>query len=471
MLNFLLFRRQFTGRCFLKEFWGSFKVRSLFVFCIAAATLAAQDSSSGSGGGSSSNGSEAVTAASQFFDHDFVNFYAFANGVLNTNLPAGENSSGQQTFGHALGWESGGGVTLMHSFKDGGISLNYAGSYHDYNYPNTSAATSQQQTLSLGYSKRFNRHWSLSANVSGGILGFGSSFYSGSSLLSTTPGNPYSEESRFGNVGLNLTYAQTRRLSYVFSGSFFYNGYVTPASIANNPLSNPPSVRGLSGGVSVLYRLTARTTVGGTYSHSYYHYSGRVGTTDVDSGSLTLSHQFQDHWQLDLSAGGNHSASSGIAVTPIAFQFGGVTYLAYCECPYNRTVTSPAYNAVLTHYVRHASISFSGGQSILAGNGIYLTSRDEFASAIVSYSLAHSNISFGGNYSRLSSVSAADLSQTFGYYGTSASFGTRIVSHVSGNARWDLIHYDNIFSSNGLTENRFSFGISVSTQSVPLTLF
>ena len=466
MLNFLLFRRQIMGRRFLKEFRGSFQVRCLFVLCLAAATLAAQDSSSGGG----SNPIQAVTAASQFFDHDFVNFYAFADGVLNTHLPDGTNASGGTIYGNAFGWDAGGGVSLRHTLRDGGISLNYSGSYHDYRSVTTSSG--EQQTLALAYTKRFNRHWSMSANVSAGILGYGSSFYSGSSITSTTPGNPFSSETRFANAGLSMSYAQTRRLSYVFSGSFFYNGYVTPKALASNPLGDPPSVRGVSGGASVLYRLTARTTVGGSYNHSYYHYSGGVGTSNIDSGTVTLSHQFANHWQLDLSGGANHSASSGIAVTPVTFLLAGQPILAYCECPYNRKITSPAYQGTLTKFIRHASFSLTGGQSVLAGNGLYLTSRDEFANGSFSYSTRHTNIGFGGNYSRLSSVSLSDLSQTFAYYGTSASYGVNFIKYISANARWDYIHYDGIFSNGGaLSENRISFGISVSKDSVPLTLF
>ena len=477
MLTFLRLRRQITGRRFLKEFWGSFQVRFLFVFCVVAASLAAQDSSTSGGGGGNGGVTQGIAAASQFFDHDFVNVYGFANGVFNTNIPDGtqtviQNGSPQvvEKYGNSFGWEAGGGITAQHTLRDGSLSLNYAGSYHNYNTPTFGAG--QQQTISFGYIKRFNRHWTFGLNVAGGLLGFGTSYYSTNSIISETPGNPFSLESRFANVGLNLTYAQTRRLSYVFSGSFLYSGYKTPAATAASGIGTPPSTRGVTGGVSVLYRLTARTTVGGSYSHSYYHYTGRVGTTNVESGSLTLSHQFVDHWQLDLSAGINHSSSSGIAVTPISFVYQGTEYFGYYDLPYNRTINSPAFQGVLTHSYRHSTISMSGGQSVLAGNGFYLTSRDQFANGAFSFSTRKTNFGFGGNYARLSSVSTANLGETYSYYGVSASYGANFARYLNANARWDFLHYDSAFGRTAsLNEQRVSFGISVSSKSVPLTLF
>ncbi len=452
-------------RFILRNLWGSSLVRTLFLFCALAATLAAQDSSSDTG-----NTTEHITAMSQFFDHDFVNIFGFANGVWDSKIPDGLNSTGGELYRNGLGWEAGGGFAATRTFKDGSFTISYRGAYHDYQ--SAFVGTGQDQTLSLAYNKRLNRHWTFNANASAGILGYGNSFYSASSVTSTTPGNPAGVESRFANVGLSLTYNQTRRLSYVFTGNFLYSGYLTPSSVRSNPLADPVSTRGVTGGLSVLYRITARTTIGGTFSHTYYEYSANSGSAQVESGSATYSHQFQDHWQLDLSAGVNHSDASGRALTPVEFSFGGVPILGYCYCPYSRTVNSPAFQGTLTHFFRHYSFSVTGGQTISGGNGLYLTSRDQFANGSMSYSTRRSNYSVGVNYSRLSSVAIAALGSTYTYYGASAAYGVNLVRYVSANARWDLIHYSGETGSFGnITEQRISFGLSISSKSVPLTLF
>jgi len=470
MLNFLRLPHQITGRQFLREFWGSCRVKSFFILCFSAATLAAQGSSNSSG---ASTNFSPLTAAGQFFDGDFVNVFAFGNGVWDSRVPTGVNSNQQETFGSGLGWEAGGGITAERRFKDGSFTINYRGSYRDYQ--SASSGAGQQQNLTFGYDKVLNRHWTLSTSVIGGILTSGSSFYSGTAIESTTPGNPFSIESRFANASLSLKYAQTHRLSYVFTGSFLYSGYVGAKNASGALINTPVDTHGLTGSASVLYRVTARTTVGGTYSRSYYAYSGNSGTTNVDSAALTLSHLFPNRWQLDLSAGINRSASVGRTFTYVLLPVLG---LASCYCKYDRTINSPAFQGVLSHYYRHSSFSVAGGQSIMAGNGLFLASRDQFANGSFSASTRRMNFSAGGNYSRLSSVSAADLAQTYSYYGISAGYGINLMRFLSANLRWDLLHYDNIFGSSSTstgsvnpTEERLSFGLSISSRSVPLTLF
>ncbi len=450
-LSFL--SRQLKGRNILRSVWGSCRVRSIFLFCVAAATLAAQSTDSESG-----SGTKGITAASQFFDHDFVNFFVYGNGVWDSGLPT-YSATNQLVQNSSFGWEAGGGVNATRSFKDGGLTINYRGSYREFQ--NGGLGSGESQSLSLAFNKRLNRRWTFSTDVSGGILEYGTSYYSGSSLASTTSGSLFGSQTRFLNAGLSVTYAQTRRLSYVFSGNFLLNSYDYAGAFSS---------RGGNGSASVLYRVTAKTTVGGTYSRTYFWYSQNGGSSTIDSGSLTLSHKFPDHWQLDLSAGVNRSHSSGTITIPVSTYYDGALLTGYYTGPYNRTLYTPVFQGVLTHSFRRSSASIAGGQSIMAGNGLFLTSKNQFANGAFSFSSRHSNLSFGGNFVRLSSVSNT-VSQTYSYYGASASYGINLVRYLSANTRFDLVHYANLFSYGSFTESRVSFGLSLSTKSVPLTLF
>ena len=455
MLNELFLPRQNRGRIIFPAFRGSYLVRSFFLLCVAAGVLAAQDSTPTSNG-SVSDSTRGITAATQFFDHDFVNLFVYGDGVWDSHVPV----VGGGSYKNGLGWDAGGGLTATHTFHDGSLSINYRGGYSQDRTLGFSGG--QQQSLSFAFEKRLNRRWTLGASVSGAILSYGTSFYSGTSVASITPGNPLSPESRFANAGLSLSYAQTRRLSYVFSGNFLVNSF---------NLAGAYSTHGFSGAASVYYRLTARTTVGGTYSHSYFAYTGNGGTTNVDSGSLTLSHIFPEHWQIDLSAGVNRAHSVGTVQVPVAFSFNGQVITGYYTGPYNRTIYSPVFQGVISHSFRRSSASLSGGQGVMSGNGLYLTSRDQFVNGTFSFSNRHSNASFGGNYVRMSSI-ANSISQVYSYYGFSAGYGINLIRYVSANARYDLIHYDRLLSlTQNTTESRITFGISLSTKSVPLTLF
>jgi hypothetical protein len=454
MLNFWLLRRRTEPRVSYKSICRRPPVKVLALLCLAAATLAAQDSSSDS---DNDYGTRRVTAASQFFDHDFVNVFAFANGIWDSRVPVLTNQSG---YGSGVGWEAGAGIELSHQFKDGGITLSYQGSYRDY--PSSTFHGGTQQSLALAYSKRLNKRWTFGSSVSGGILSYGSSYYGASALGTSISTNPFSSESRFLDAGVSMTYTQSRRLSYVFSASYFLTNYSYAGSFSSY---------GVSGSGAVYYRLTARTTIGGSYSHTYYVYSQSAGRSNIDTGSLTLSHRFPDHWQLDLSGGVSKVHSQGTISELVSLIFDGQTVTGYLTGPYNRNIYSPSYQGYLTRGYRRSSFALGGGQNVAAGNGTFLASRSQFGTAIYSISGPHrSSLGFGVSYIRLSSL-ANSVSQSYSTFGASASYGINLIRYLNANARYDFLHYDGLFSYSGLNESRISVGLSLSSKSVPITLF
>jgi hypothetical protein len=436
-------------------------VKVFVLFCLTAAALAAQDqdtSTDTNPDSANDYGTRRVTAAGQFFDHDFVNVFAFANGIWDSRVPVLTKS--KSGYGSGLGWEAGGGIDLSHQFRDGGLTLSYQGSYRDYPSDNFHGGT--QQSLALAYSKRLSKRWTFGASVSGGILSYGSSYYGASALGSAISTNPFSSESRFVNAGLSVTYAQSRRLSYVFSGAYFLSSYTYSGSFSSY---------GGDGSASVYYRLTARTTIGASYTHTYYTYSHGAGPSNMDNGSLTLSHRFPDHWQLDLSAGVTRIHSMGIIAEPVKLIFDGEVVTGYEIGRYNRVIYSPSFQGFLTRGYRHSTFALGGGQNIAAGNGTFLASRSQFGTAVYSMSLPHrSTLGFGASYIRLSSV-ANSVSSSYATLGGSANYGINFMRYLSANFRYDFLHYDGLFGFSSLNESRFSFGLSVSSKSVPLTLF
>ncbi len=437
-----------------KDICGSVAVKFLIVFCLAAAALVAQDSSSDT----SDDVTRRITAASEFFDHDFVNVFAFANALWDSRVP--ELTNNRSAYGGAIGWQVGAGISASHQFRDGGITLTYSGSYQSYPGGELSGGTSQ--SLGLAYSKRLSRRWVFGATVSGGILSYGTTYYGANTTGTSISANPFSSSSRFLSAAVNATYNQTRRLSYSFSGVAFLSNY---------NYGHAFNSYGGTGSAAVYYRLTARTTIGGSYSHTYYTYSQNAGTSNIDSGLLTLSHRFPDHWQLDLSAGINRVHSQGDITIPVSFILNGQTVAGYLTGPYSRSVYSPAFQGVLSRVYRHSSLSISGGQTIGPGNGTYLGSRSQFANALYSVSTVHrSSIGFGGTYIRLSSVSNT-VSQAYSTYDLSANYGINLIRYLNANFRYDFVHYDGFFGYGSLNESRATFGLSLSSKSIPLTLF
>jgi hypothetical protein len=433
-------------------------MRSAAVFAVAAASVVAQNASTPEPEADNGVRGIPVTLAGQFFDHDFVNYTLFGNVVFDTNLATLQGS--QVVNGSGFGWSAGGGVAASHHTRNGALSLNYRGDYRHYGTAGYGSGTNQN--LALDYSLRLNQRWSVSMDAMGGILLYGGGFYSiaptGASGVST---NPLSTETRVLSSGVNFTYQQTRRLSYVFGGQFFLTNY--------NYVGGFDSLGG-SGTFSVVYRLTAKTSLAGTYSHSYYTYSHDVGTTVLDGGSMTLSHTFSDHWQASATLGLNRTHARGTITLPVSIILGQQTVNGYVTGPYDTISLTPAFQGSLTRYLRHSALSLSGGQNIVPGNGLYLTSRSQFINGTYSYSTRRSNISFGGAYNRLASL-ANTVSQSYSGANFSASYSYVVRRHLSADFRYDLNTYGGLFSYNGVTEHRLTAGLSLSSKSIPLTLF
>jgi hypothetical protein len=126
--------------------------------------------------------------------------------------------------------------------------------------------------------------------------------------------------------------------------------------------------------------------------------------------------------------------------------------------------------ATISHYFHRSSISVTGGDGVTPGNGTFLTSRDQYANGIYSYQTRKSNASLGGGFYRLVSISNT-VTQDYTTGTFSASYGYNIIRYLSATARYDFLHYGGLFIYSGLNESRVTFGLSLSTKSMPMGLF
>lgn len=398
-----------------------------------------------------------TTLASEFFEHDFFNFFLFANGVYDTEpLTVGGRSVNQG----GLGFDGGGGIDASKQFRDGFISLGYRGDYREYSSSFFPSGT--DQSLSFAYQKRLNRRWSLTLDANAGIFLYGGTYFAAQpSEVDYVQVNPFSSESKFLAGGLALSYRQTRRLSYVFNGQYYLNRYNIPGSIG---------ATGLTGSGSVLYRLSAPTTVGATYSHSYFVYQRGAGQAQADTVVGTISHQFHNHWSASASAGVTRTDSNGTISVPVLVEEGNNLLPGYAIGHYNRVSTFPSVIGNVTRSMRRSSINISGGQNISSGNGVYLASENRFLNGYYSYSLRRSNLSFGGGLSHLTSVANA-VSYNYSSGSFSASYAYNVMRHIGLNFRYNYVRYGSLGTVNNQTDNRVLFGVYFTSKSVPLTLF
>lgn len=398
-----------------------------------------------------------TTLASQFFSGDFVNFYGTAAGVYDANGTLLGSGSG---IGGAGGFMLGGGVQAFHQFRDSELSLGYTLAYT--HYQNGGYNSGFVQNLSLSYSKTLSRRWSLGLMESAGTYRYGVSYYGQPNGPTPAIANPFSPVTKFLSSGLFLTYRQTARLSYIFSGNFYLSRYSYPGAIGTT---------GGTGSGSVSYRLSERTTIGGTYSHSYFSYQQSAGQASIDGVYINLSHQFPQFWTVTLDAGLSRSNSSGIIRTPVNVIFGGQQITGYIVGPYKLDKLTPSVSGSVSRRLRRIVATASVGQGVNPGNGVYLASRNQFISGTVSYAPSNrSNLSASGGWFHLTSL-ANTVSSSYSTGSFGVSYGYTLTRHLSANARYDYFRYGGLGTLSSSADNRFTFGITFSSKTIPLTLF
>jgi hypothetical protein len=399
-----------------------------------------------------------ITFATEFLERDYVNYYAFASGIWETLIPTLQNNIGGNTSG--AGIEVGGGINLSHHFRHAQLNLNYRGGYRNYSVSNYGSGT--DQSLALGYNVQVSRHWIVSTVLSAGIFYYGGTYFSPTvNNQAIVQANPFSPQTKFVNGSVGMTYQQSRRLSYSFSGGFFLNRYNWPGAIG---------FTGASGSFSANYRVTPRTTVGGSYSYSFFQYQQGAGDTNVHSLFLTLSRRFGQRWSASVSGGLSRSHSKGVIAVPVTIITGGVPVTGYVVGPYDQTTNTPYFAGSLSYAFRKSSVSFSAGQSVAPGNGFYLASRSRFLNGFYTRSLRRASFGLGGSYYNNSSISNS-VSATYNTATLNVSYGYVVARYLSVNVRYDYLRYGGFGGAGGLSDNRFTYGIAFSSKSRPLTLY
>jgi hypothetical protein len=399
-----------------------------------------------------------TSLASQLFEHNFFNVYAFANGVYDSE-PLTVN--GQSVNDSGWGFDGGGGANAVRHLRHGYLSLSYRGEYRDYQSTFFPSGTSQ--SLSFAYENELSRRWTFSFNTNGGIFLYGGTYFAPEPTeVNNVQTNPFSSESKFLESGISLAYRQTGRLSYVFNGEYYLNRYNLRGAIGST---------GVTGSGSLLYRTTARTTLGATFSHTYFTYQRGTGEANADTLAATISHMFREHWFASASAGVSRTTATGSIEVPVLILNGNNVIPGFALGHYNTTSTLPAVQGTLSRQLRRSAISVSGGQGVSSGNGVFLASKNRFLNGYYSYNQGRrANLSFGGGYSRLTSISN---NVSFSYHSASfsASYAYNVMRHIGTNIRYDYVHYGGIGAFNSRSDNRISFGVYFTSKAVPLTLF
>jgi hypothetical protein len=439
------------------------RYKLLALACIFASTAAAQLSDYLGPGILTQGAGDIGTRAGQPVA---LRFYAEATAVYDTGLqPLAVTSTGALTQVNGLyGAEADIGVYGVHQWRQAQLGLDYRGSFRDY--VNGSEYDGSDQHLSLGYTYQQSRRLYFDMQEVAGTLSRSIGSVPGSApAIATAVDQPtsllFDDREYYSESFAGMTYLLSARTSVTVGGSGF---------LVNQQNADLIGVDGYNAQGSVHYRLSKSATIGGEYSHQHYSYPGAYGQSDINSYTGVYATQIGRRWKFSIQGGVYQAEVRGLQEVALSPAIAALLGISNVSQTFYRKYTFPTGVARLSRQFKTSSLTFSYGRSVMPGNGVYLTSRTESATATYSYTgIRKTSLSISGGEYSLSSLGQGLQAYQQLNAGAGVSYGFYKALHVT--ARYDARHQEIDLADYRRTGYRAAIGIAFSPGAVPLALW
>jgi hypothetical protein len=359
------------------------------------------------------------------------------------------------------------GVYGTHNWRQASIGLDYTGNF--FHYDNNSSYDGDTQNLMLGYTYQPSRRLSFDLREIAGTssLGYGApGFYGVTAVPSDVVVNQpttllFDNRTYWGQSGADVNYIMSARTIFTAGG----DGYLVRREASALAGLNGYTLRG-----TIQHRLTKTRTLGITYQRMHYEFPPAFGQSDIDMATGYFNTAIGRRWIFSVSAGIFHSEVKGleqVTLNPVVAALLGQTSGIQS---FYRSDVYPNGEATLSGRFKTSTVGFTYRQTVVPGNGVYLTSRTRYALASYSYTgIRKLNVGISGGYTTLESIGQGiqPYSQLTG--GAGITYGIGRAFHLV--ARYDLRHQEIDVFNTLRTSYRATVGVAFSPGNIPLSLW
>ncbi len=399
-----------------------------------------------------------------------LRYYFDVTGVYDTGLqPFAVNSKGDLVQVNGLyGVQADFGVYGTHRWRQAALGLDFMGSFYDY--VNESSYSSATVSLMLGYTYQQSRRLVYDLRVIGGTssLGYGTPGFYGttpvtgtSDVVNTPTSLLFDSRVYYLEPTMDMTFIQTARTSYTVGGEGYF---------VRREASGLASMNGYNLHGTVRHRVTKKQTIGASYAHIHYDFPPGFGQSDMNTAQLFFATSIGRRWTFSIGAGATQAEVQGIqqvSLNPVVAALLGVSS---GQQTFYREDFYPAGSVVLNGHFKSYSVGLNVAQSIAPGNGVYLTSNQQTASASYSYTgIRKWNFGLNAGYSKLSGIGQGiqDYAGFTGGLGITYSLTRALHIIARADSRYqqiDVVGYNR-------TGYRAAIGLGFSPGNVPLSLW
>ncbi len=401
-----------------------------------------------------------------------LRFYADISGVYDNGIqPYALNSQGGLlTLNGLYGVQLDLGAYGVHQWRQAQMGLNYTGDF--YHYVNASSYDGSNHNLTLGYTYQKSRRIALDFRVLAGTstLGYGSPGFYGSTSTQI-PSNIVNQPTAI-LFDSRIYYVQaTAGVNFILSPRVVLtiggDGFLVRRTAAGLAGTNGWTAR------ASLQRTMSRTkTIGVTFDHMHFEFPPAYGQSDENLGEGFFTAVLSPRWTVSIRGGVFQSQIQGVqqvALNPVIAALLGESFGFQTFATQN---IFPSGAVSLTGKYKTYVIGFSYGRTVVPGNGVYLTSRQESATASYSYTASKKwNLGGSGGYYKLEGI-GQDL-QPYSTFGGGAGFTYSLTRSLHINGRYDYRHQEISMLTNGFKANgsRVTLGLAFSPGDIPLSLW
>lgn len=393
-----------------------------------------------------------------------LRFYAEITGVYDSGLLAAPAQNGVVQAAPDHGIESGVGVTGTRNWKHSRLSLEYRGRFLEY--ARDSVLNGSDQFLDLAYSRYLARHWTLDVKFVAGTTTLASGEFSYLPLtnndLFALPSNEiFNDRTNYAQSRVTALWQKTSRLSFDFGGEGF---------VVRRQYLGLAGLNGYSARAGAAYRLTRRQTVGAIYQQTHFDFQRLFGDAQIQNLALDYSIALTRTLDLETQAGGSRLNTTGLTQVPLDPAIAAIIGQSSAIVSFARALRVPLFDARLIKRFNHSSLNLSYSSGVSPGNGLYLTARQNGATAGFSYTGARRfTAALNTGYSRL-----AALGQMLPVY-RDLDAGGGITYRLPGDTyielRYDHRHFATQNQFYNLDSNRVSLGVAFSPGAAPLAIW
>ena len=392
-----------------------------------------------------------------------LRFFVGAEGIYDTGLqpfsldPNGQLATVTGTYGTQISY----GAYGVHNFRHARLGLDYKGAYR--HYTGNSLYNGSDNVLALGYTYQKSRRLIFDMSQAAGSVSQGNYFAGAFSALTDSVVTPssllFDNRMSYLQSSMDVNYLFSARTTLTAGGSWFGVWRKATGLIG---------MQGYDLHGTIQHRVTQRTTLGVNYQHSHYDFPKAFGESDINLFGGTFAKQMGEFWTLALHGGAYQVEVQGlqrVAVDPVIAALLGVN--STVERFYRKSIF-PQYGASLSRRFHRANLSFQYSSGASGGNGVYLTSRQDSATANFDYTATRKwSFSASGGYSRMQGIgqNLQPYAQIIG--GAGATYAITRPIHLT--ARYDARHQEIVNGVYLQDSNRATIGITFSPGDIPLS--